>query len=282
MLELKLRPANPMLITPSTFRALFGPNMSSSAEVSVLPTSFGAREPTLPVARTMTLARIATPEGVDKRYERAWLRGLKSLFTAGSTGKNRDENGLRMVKRGDIFSIPVWRDKPVASDGESEEEESSSDSDEEGGPWTSRADKRTPTALAYFTVTSLSYEPLNPLDEDFRSTTSSKARAGELGCWVDVGEQGATRMVLTGVERAVLPARSNEQIWHGLGQLDFGALQSSADDQESVLSHTTRAQRAVYGVSSPPAWPMPRSAVPCSYRSCSRAHEDPGRPRWRE
>lgn len=167
----------------------------------------------------MTLARIATAEGVDKRYERAWLKGLQALFAARQAGKNGEEDGMRMVKRGDVFSIPVWKGKPVASDETLEEEDSSSESENDGDSWSIRRTRSSPTALAYFIVSSLSYEPLNPLDEDFRSTTSSKARAGELGCWVDVGTQGATGMVLTGIERAILPARQAEQVWHGLGKL---------------------------------------------------------------
>lgn len=170
------------------------------------------------MARTMTLARIATAEGVDKRYERAWLKGLQTLFAARPAVKDREEGGMRMVKRGDVISIPVWKDKPVASD-EVLDEESSSESEDEGDSWASGTSRKTPTALAYFIVSSLSYEPLNPLAEDFRSTISSKGRAGEFGCWVDVRNQGATRMVLTGVERATLPARTAEQVWHGLGEL---------------------------------------------------------------
>ena len=128
---------------------------------------------------------------------------------------------MRMVKRGDILSLPIWIDKPIASDEESADQcESDSDSEVEASTYLSqmRNTRKNPTALAYFQVTALSYEPLTSLEEDFRSSISSKARAGELGCWVNIGQHGSTRMVLTGVERSRISRRREHKSWYGLGE----------------------------------------------------------------
>ena len=209
------RPANSIVLAPALHRSLF-PTATASADVFVLPTSFGARQPTLPTARTITLARIATTTGVDKRYERAWLKGLQSYFDPKL--RNGEDDSRRLVKRGDVISIPVWIDKPIASD-ETLENAEGEDSEE--------AEPHVPTDLAYFIVTALSYEPLVPLDQDFRSSISSKARAGELGCWVDVGEKGETRMVLTGLERSRVARRAADKSWADLCELSSTGLRCS-------------------------------------------------------
>jgi len=218
--KLTYRPSNPIVVSPGLFRSLFPSSSSAQSDVLVLPTSFGARQPTLPIARTMTLTRIATTEGVDKRYERSWLRGLQVAFAGDGKGKSREGNAMRMIQRGDVISIPVWIDKPIVTDeAPKEDSDSSSDSESEDSVLSARTLPRIPTALAYFQVTALSYEPLNSLEEDFRSSISSKARAGELGCWVDVGKHGTTRMVLTGVERFRVSRRKEERAWFNLGEL---------------------------------------------------------------
>jgi peroxin-6 len=169
----------------------------------------------LPIARTITMTRIATAEGVDKRYERSWIKGLQDAFASAGQEEKESQGSMRMVKRGDVISCPIWAGKPLS---EEAEDDSSSDSDDEGDNWARQSAKK-PTALAYFLVTGLSYEPLNAVEEDFRSSISSKARAGELGCWVDAQANGSTRMVLTGVERSRVVRRRDEKIWRGIGEL---------------------------------------------------------------
>ena len=204
------RPALPILVPPHLYRYLCSSHPSSS-EVILQPTPFGTRQPPLPVARTITLARVATAEGVDKRYERSWLRGMKAHFArSGNSKQTADIDVQRLVRRGDVIAIPVWLDKPV-TDGES-----SSDSDDsEAGDviWRRWPKKRLATEVAYFVVSALSYEPLVPIDEDFRSSISSKARAGELGCWIDIGEEGSTKMVIAGVERTRVRQRDGDRHW---------------------------------------------------------------------
>ncbi len=152
---------------------------------------------------------------MDKRYERSWLRGLKTHFAGNTKGKNKAaEDAIHLVRRGDIVSVPVWLDKPV---GEDETSSSSEDSECEEGSARSPHRQRSATGVVYFIVTALSYELLVPFEEDFRSSISSKARAGELGCWVDAGEKGTTEMVLVGVEKARVRGREGDRAWHAIG-----------------------------------------------------------------
>jgi peroxin-6 len=77
---------------------------------------------------------------------------------------------------------------------------------------------RKPTGLVYFKVSAINYDPLVALEEDFRSSVSSQARAGELGCWLDVGQEGNTQMTLDGLERERVSGRSGDRAWHRLSR----------------------------------------------------------------
>lgn len=209
----EILPDAPITISPPLHRALFEGSTNSN-EVFLAPTPFGAREPSLPKARSMTLARIATVEGVDKRYERSWLRGVRRSFAGPSKGKGKAaEEGKKLVRRGDIISVPVWQEKPVT---EVVSSSSSDEFDSDEGRTRNRHTQRTATGVAHFIVTALSYEPLVPFEEDFRSSISSKARAGELGCWVDFNDKGRTQVILNGVERVRIRGRNGDCAWHGI------------------------------------------------------------------
>lgn len=194
-------PGSSILLHPRIYRSLADSD-TTSLQVVVIPTPFGARQPTLPTAKTITLARVATTEGADKRYERSWLKGIKASFvddqtTAGSSS---------LVKRGDLIAIPIAIGRILVDDDEEADESSDSGADSDSAVVAN-------TSVAYFAVTSLSFDPLVPLEEDFEASTTSQARAGELGCWVDVGEEGQTRMVLTGMERDRVGRRTMDQSW---------------------------------------------------------------------
>ncbi|ORX40700.1 P-loop containing nucleoside triphosphate hydrolase protein, partial [Kockovaella imperatae] len=206
-------PSNPVLLPPAIYRALSPhPAESIHLEIVVIPTPFGVRSPTLPVAKTITIARIATAEGVDKRYERSWLRGLKNAFeTASRCNSCRSDCKGRLVRRGDIISVPLWKDRTL----ESEESLSNEEQDLDMDAFETFTIPQ-PSAVGHFIVTGLSYEPLVPLEEDFAASTSSMARAGELGCWVDVGADGSTSMVLQGVEEARVCNRQADGSWLGI------------------------------------------------------------------
>jgi peroxin-6 len=129
------------------------------------------------------------------------LKGLKSYFVVNTSASGAsDEPVSKLMRRGDVFGVPVWSDA-------SEDEEEDDDYEDRS---------RAPTAIVYFKVNAISYEPLVALEDDFRSSVSSKARAGELGCWIDVGADGTTQMVLEGLERERLAGRRSEIAWHSI------------------------------------------------------------------
>ncbi|ORY26690.1 P-loop containing nucleoside triphosphate hydrolase protein [Naematelia encephala] len=213
-------PSNPVVMSPSLHRALFTSYASSNTDVYIQPTSFGARAPTVPIAKAITVSRIATAEASDKRYERSWLLGLREHFSGSQGGKEpepKSEPPSQLVRRGDIISVPIWVDRPVESGDEGEETSSTDESDVSDGMVSLAPRKGSkPTAIGYFIVTGMSFEPLVPIEDDFRSSISSKARAGELGCYVDVGSGGATKMTLAGVERSRICRRSSDRQSHSI------------------------------------------------------------------
>lgn len=76
--------------------ALVEPNTA----VSLRSSPFGSRQPTIPVARSITIARVASPITVDRRYQNLCLSALKSYF----------ETTRRLVKNGDIIALPLDTD----------------------------------------------------------------------------------------------------------------------------------------------------------------------------
>lgn len=133
-----------------------------------------------------------------------------------------------MVRRGDILGIPVWLDKTVTDDerqksiaAESEDDTDSGSESDSPSPFFSKIPS-TPTSIVYFAVTSISYNPLVPIEEDFRSSTTAKARAGELGCWIGDG----TELVYEGLEKARIEQKGWDKRWCGIRTQFFFLIQS--------------------------------------------------------
>lgn len=123
-----------------------------------------------------------------------------------------------MVRRGDILGIPVWLDKTLTDEERQKsiaaESGGDADSDSESDSPSPRFSKipPAPTSIIYFAVTSISYNPLVPIEEDFRSSTTAKARAGELGCWVGDG----TELVYEGLEKVRIEKKGWDKRWSGI------------------------------------------------------------------
>jgi peroxin-6 len=161
-------------------------------------------------------------ESVDKRFERSWLSGLKTYFA--ENGVKDADNHLRgiLIKRGDVIAVPVWPGTQVENAEQGPNPEPNGNGTEQAfesakGDDVWANDKPKPSGVCYLIVTSLSYDPLVPLEEDFTFSTTSKARAGELGCWVHGGGAEMTKIVLLGVERGRVLNRGVDGTWHGTG-----------------------------------------------------------------
>ncbi|ODN81514.1 hypothetical protein L202_01936 [Cryptococcus amylolentus CBS 6039] len=258
-------PANPILLPPLLYRSLLPPLPSSSSSSSassspsstskqliVLPTPFAARTPTLPTAKSITIARIATAEGGDKRYERSWLDGQGGIFGIRANGRGWEgerkeeegkkeeekEEGRKVVRRGDILAVPGWIGKPL-TEGERQSYPSSN-------PYQAHQKPR-PSTLIYFIITSIAYDPLVPIEEDFRSSVVSKARAGELGCWAG-GEGGEGRVVWSGLDRVRVGRRSRDRGWFGMPSRAPPFSKQAVAKLNDLLSSTIAHPALVYGI----------------------------------
>lgn len=81
--------------SPLLLRNIFSSVSSDAAKVNLRPSPFGSRVPAVPTAKSVTVARIASPLSVHRDYEALCLGSLKDYF-----GGTR-----RMVKQGDLIAV---------------------------------------------------------------------------------------------------------------------------------------------------------------------------------
>jgi len=86
-------------------------DISSAPAISVRPSPFGCSNPVIPTAKSITVARVASPTAINKRYQNTYLQHLKTFF---------DEE-KRLVKEGDILFIPLDTDNARWSSGQTDE-----------------------------------------------------------------------------------------------------------------------------------------------------------------
>ncbi|KAJ9104628.1 hypothetical protein QFC21_002126 [Naganishia friedmannii] len=147
---------------------------------------------------------------VNKQYEKQFTEGLRQFFES-----DVGSNGKRVVRQGDVIAVPICT---ATSDEDGEMSllrrkpryvESTLYGFEVKANM--RPIARRPDNLVYFVITNITYEPLVPLEQDFASSVSSKARGGELGCWIDVDK---TRMISIGVQRGA--GYAGTKAWWGI------------------------------------------------------------------
>ncbi|GAA5862060.1 hypothetical protein JCM3774_006155 [Rhodotorula dairenensis] len=188
---------------------------AASAVSSILPAP-------LPVASSLTIARLATPHSVNKVYQPLFLDALKEHF----------QSKRRKVVKGDVIAVGIAEDKVrFVRDGKDE----ALPEDEIELPQASEQ----PTAVVYFVVTALSLASAAPtqvassdvdLDVDFEE--------GRLGCYVD---PQVTKLVQTGVERGRIP---NVAGWLGCESTNLQATSSSPPTPVAdLLDNPTPASR---------------------------------------
>ena len=82
-------------VAPTLARNITGQtNTLENPRIRIYSTPFGSRSPTIPTARTLTIARVASPVSVDRTYQPLSLFALHEYF----------QSGLRLVKNGDIIA----------------------------------------------------------------------------------------------------------------------------------------------------------------------------------
>ncbi len=70
------------------------------AEICLRPSPFGSRRPTIPVAKTVTIARVASAFSTVRLYQPLFLDALQRYF----------KRSTRLVKQGDIIAVGINTD----------------------------------------------------------------------------------------------------------------------------------------------------------------------------
>nr|ASF90227.1 hypothetical protein SPAR01853 [Bartheletia paradoxa] len=139
--------------------------------------------PRIPTASSATVVRVPGPHSVEKRWQSAFLKGLKSHFDF-ETNK-----GARLVKIGDLIAVSIG--------GEGGEDEQ-----DDHPLWPAAV----PHSAVFFKITQLGL-PTSTRDQ---RSSSSAITNGDLGFLIDTRE---TKMMQTGLERSRVPDLTS---WLGL------------------------------------------------------------------
>jgi peroxin-6 len=68
--------------------------------VHICPSPFGSSNPAIPTARSITLARVASPISINRKYQHLCVDALKAYF-----GSEK-----RLMKQGDLLALPIDTD----------------------------------------------------------------------------------------------------------------------------------------------------------------------------
>lgn len=80
--------------------------VDSSSLVWIRPSPFGNRQPAIPVARALTLSRIASPFSTGRKFETLFLQEIQFYFSSCK----------RLVKRGDLINVSIDTDDADLAD----------------------------------------------------------------------------------------------------------------------------------------------------------------------
>lgn len=68
--------------------------------VVIKPSPFGSLNPAIPIARSITIARVASPLSINRQYQNLFITSLKSYF----------DTSRRLVKQGDLIAVTIDTD----------------------------------------------------------------------------------------------------------------------------------------------------------------------------
>ncbi|GAA5990325.1 hypothetical protein JCM10908_007319 [Rhodotorula pacifica] len=182
-----------LFLPPQTLYNLVGPPaLSASASAPLLlnlsaaPAISSILPVPLPVAASVTIARLATPHSVNKVFQPLFLEALKEHF----------QSKRRKVVRGDVIAVGIAEEEiRFVRDGK---DDAHAD-DEVQLPQSSER----PSAVVYFVVTALALDSSSTIQAATGDIDlDAELESGQLGCYVD---PQVTKLVQTGVERGRVP-----------------------------------------------------------------------------
>ncbi|RDB21464.1 Peroxisomal biogenesis factor 6 [Hypsizygus marmoreus] len=155
--------------------------------ISLHSSPFGSRQPAVPMAQTVTVARVASPISTNRIYQHLFLNSLKAYF----------DSAKRLVKQGDVIAVSL-------DTNDVNHLQESNDKDEGGDNNDSAEHKLAafrsgPNETVFFCITNVEHDVIK---NDSNPDVYLGSTIGELGCWVD---STVTRMIQTGLEHSWIP-----------------------------------------------------------------------------
>ncbi|KAJ7746664.1 P-loop containing nucleoside triphosphate hydrolase protein [Mycena metata] len=163
------------------------PTLSAFApsNLSLHPSPFGSRQPTVPTAKAVTIARVTSPISADRTYQSAFLGSLKAYFS----------NSKRLVKQGDLIAVGLNSDVDNTTFDETEQPEVQDVDQKYMTP--PRADE-----VVFFVITNIEHDVMSGTEQISNHDSYLDSTLGELGCWID---PSITRLIQTGGEHCRIP-----------------------------------------------------------------------------
>ncbi|KAF4578683.1 peroxisomal assembly protein [Pleurotus pulmonarius] len=192
----------------------------STKSFSLLTSPFGSLEPNIPIARSATIARVATPISTDRSYQPLFLYALKQYF----------EGKKRLVKEGDLIALEIDTDLSWRIADAQKTEVSSPDDDEPSSTYPCTPPRA--NEVVFFMITHIEHPAItNGIDTH---DIAYESAAGELGFWID---STVTRIVQTGLEHTRIP--------------DIGPSTPDNRDPRSLLATISKQHSTLLSVGSP-------------------------------
>ncbi|KAL5490121.1 PEX6 [Sanghuangporus weigelae] len=165
---------------------------------SIINNPFGSISPPIPVARSVSLARIASPASRDRRHYSSML----------STLKRKLETSRFLVKVGDVITLPIYTDNSwgfadcVDNSLMEEVDESLTHSTVDENPHLCDA--------VHFLVSNVEHDLSKLGDVDSRLDAIPRSiMFGEFGCWID---PSSTKVIQTGIEHVLVPREDYDSL----------------------------------------------------------------------
>ncbi|KIJ69555.1 hypothetical protein HYDPIDRAFT_179330 [Hydnomerulius pinastri MD-312] len=182
-------------------------------QITIHASPFGARSPALPTARSITLARVASPFAINRRYEALFTDALQLYF-----GSSK-----RLVKDGDIIPLCINVDRALDPH----------QSVATGSLSIASTSQYSADALVYFIVRNVEHERSKSGAQHPR-TAGHQSAPLDVGCFVDAT---VTSIMQVGVEQTGIPDLSQYYELRRLAPMPSStAAGSEGSDQISQLS----------------------------------------------
>ncbi|PVF99114.1 AAA-domain-containing protein [Serendipita vermifera] len=185
-----LPPQSGCILVPPTLLYNLGLNPNNPSKIRLRQGSSTQQEPPLPIAKSVTLARIASHISVHRKYQPIVFQALRRHF----------QQAKQVLKKGDVISLPINISEAPLLDSLSEADPKQGISAEQMVDQL-QLDHQSFDHVVFFRVTHVEH---NLIQMKTHETPDNHFAAlmGELGCWVD---PDVSRMVQGGLENSKVP-----------------------------------------------------------------------------